>query len=110
MDAEAFPGDWVRIHNVLLKPEDRAGDLPPATKTVPLERWLNGFLVAPARLGDEVEVVTLAGRRVRGRLVEVWPCYRHGFGRPQATLQGIGPLLRSLLRQGRDGALPADRT
>ena len=97
MTTRASEGDWVRIHQLILPPEERAMDLPVATRKVPLECWLNGFLAAPAKVGDEVEILTPAGRRAKGTLAEISPCYRHGFGKPQPVLGHVGMRLRSSL-------------
>ena len=45
-------GEWVRIHKVILKAEQRTGKLPEDTKKVPLEMWTKGYLLADAQIGD----------------------------------------------------------
>ncbi|MCL6450433.1 MAG: 2-amino-4-ketopentanoate thiolase [Acetobacteraceae bacterium] len=97
--AQARPGDWVRIHLVVLEPGQRAPQLPEDTAALPLEARVNGFLQEAAALGQEVEILTLSGRRVRGRLVELNPSPAHGFGRVQPELLSIGPELRRLLEE-----------
>jgi hypothetical protein len=52
-------------------------------------------------LGEEVEIVTVTGRRLDGTLVDVNPSYAHGFGPPIAELQAIGGEVRALLRAPR---------
>ena len=52
----AKKNDWVRIHNIILTPEQRTGKLPEDTKKMPLEMW------------------------ERGTLVEVNPCYTLNYG------------------------------
>ena len=54
MDAKR--GDWVRIHNIVLKPEERSTNLPEDTQKVPLEMWTKGELQADAEIGDTVTV------------------------------------------------------
>lgn len=96
---EAVRGDWVQVYQVVLPAGERAPQVPPETQAVPLEMWVKGFLVADrASLGDEVDVETLAGRRLRGRLVAIDPAYDHGFGRPVPELLAVGPEVRALLR------------
>jgi hypothetical protein len=73
-------GEWVQIHNIILKPEERTAKIPEDTKKVPLERWVKGFLNSDAKMGDVVEVTTRVGRIVEGTLVEVNPTYDYGFG------------------------------
>jgi hypothetical protein len=60
---------------------------------------VKGFLVAAAAVGDDAEIVTRAGRRVRGTLTEVDPAYGHGFGPPLLELSTIGEEVRAMLRE-----------
>jgi hypothetical protein len=100
--AERVPrGTWVELHRVVLAPGERAPRLPEDTRRVPLELRVKGFLVAEAAVGAEAEVVTAAGRRLRGTLAGVNPPYEHGFGRPVPELQAVGAELRALLREAR---------
>jgi hypothetical protein len=95
-------GTWVEIHSVVLEPDQRASHIPEDTKRVPLEMRVKGFLVNPAHLGEEVEIVTPTARRLRGTLMEANPPYSHGFGSPIPELSMIGSEVRRLLRnQGR---------
>lgn len=73
-------GEWVQIHDIILKPEERTAKIPEDTKKVPLEIWVKGFLNADAKMGDVVEVTTRVGRTVKGTLVDVNPTYDYGFG------------------------------
>ena len=91
-------GTWVEIHSVVLPADQRASQIPADTKGMALEMRVKGFLVAEARLGDEVEIETVIGRRLRGTLAQVNPAYGHGFGAPIAELQKIGGEVRDLLR------------
>ncbi len=91
-------GDWVRIYNVVLEPEDRSPNLPEDTQKVPLEMWDKGFLLdESANIGDKVEVETYIGRKVGGKLVEVNPYYEHDFGKCVPELLYIGRQLRGYL-------------
>ncbi len=83
-------GDWVEIERVLLEPEDRSPHLPADTAAQPLRMWVKGFALAEATLGEEVEVETMSGRVVRGRLTDINPGYTHTFGRPAPELTSIG--------------------
>lgn len=81
MSAERISkGTWVRIHSVVLEPEERTGKLPEDTKNVPLEMWVKGFLKEEAAIGDTVTVETITGREETGVLEEAEPVYSHGFG------------------------------
>jgi len=102
MNDIAKPGDWARIHIVILEARERAPGIPPDTACHPYEGWINGWAVEEARVGEPVTVRTMAGRHVRGRLCEVHQGYRHGFGRPHPALLAVGPALRRLLDEGRE--------
>ncbi|HXQ21736.1 MAG TPA: 2-amino-4-oxopentanoate thiolase subunit OrtA [Candidatus Acidoferrales bacterium] len=90
-------GTWVEIHRIVLPVGERAAQVPEETKRVPLEMRVKGFLVAPAALGEEAEIVTRAGRRLWGTLTEVNPAYDHSFGPPVPELSTIGEEVRAIL-------------
>ncbi|MGE5486105.1 MAG: 2-amino-4-oxopentanoate thiolase subunit OrtA [Ignavibacteriales bacterium] len=100
----ARKGDWVQIYGVVLKPEERAPQVPEDTRKVPLEMRLKGFIQHDAHVGEEATIKTLTGRLVSGRLVAVNPAYEHDFGRPAPELAGVGLELRAMLQGGGDGA------
>jgi hypothetical protein len=103
MDQPVARGTWVELHRIVLEPGERASRLPEETRRVPLEMRVKGFLARDARLGEEAEVVTAAGRRLRGTLARVNPAYAHGFGPPVPELLTVGAELRAILG-GKDGA------
>ncbi len=86
----AYAGDYVQIHSVILRPGERAPQVPEDTQKVPLELRIKGFLDHDACLGDEVTITTVLGRKVAGRLVAVNPAYPHDFGRPVPELLHVG--------------------
>jgi hypothetical protein len=91
MRQDPVRGAWVEVERVVLRPEERAPQIPAETRAVPYVLRVSGFLDQEgARLGEEVGVLTLAGRRLRGRLVAVNPSYRHGFGDTVEALLRIG--------------------
>lgn len=92
-------GAWVEIHRIVLPADGRAPQVPQDTQQVPLEMRVKGFLAVPAVCGDEVEIVTPTGRRLRGTLIENNPAYTHGFGAPLPELALIGSEAREILRQ-----------
>jgi hypothetical protein len=92
-------GTWVEIHSIVLPAGERASQVPGDTQQVPLEKRVKGFLVEPASLGDEAEIVTKVGRRLRGTLIEVNPAYTHQFGAPIPELSVIGGEVRAMLRK-----------
>jgi len=91
-------GTWVEIHRIVLPAGERVPQVPDDTRQVPLEMRVKGFLVAPASPGEEADIVTPVGRRLRGVVMEINPAYTHGFGAPIAELSGIGREVRALLR------------
>ena len=88
-------GDWVEVERVLLEPADRSTNLPDDTAAQPLLVWVKGFALADAAVGDELEVETMTGRRVTGRLTQVNPGYFHTFGKPAPELTHVGRDLRA---------------
>jgi hypothetical protein len=94
-------GSWVEMYRVVLPAGQRAPQVPNDTRRVPLEMRVKGFLVVAAALGEEVEIDTVAGRRLRGTLVAVNPAYTHGFGAPIMALTGIAGEVRRLLEDQR---------
>lgn len=86
----AKKGDWVRIHSIILTPEQRSSAVPEDTKTVPLEQWTKGYLHADTILGGAAVVTTRTGRVVSGTLVDDSPHYSHSFGDFVPELQEAG--------------------
>lgn len=96
MDAKR--GDWVRIHNIVLKVGQRASNIPEDTQNVPLEMWDKGFLLEDgAKIGDNVKVETYIGRIIEGKLIEINPYYKHDFGKSVPELLYVGRQARSIL-------------
>lgn len=93
-------GEWVRIHSIVLTPEQRAPQVPDDTKKCPLELWVKGYLKADAEMGDEVEVTTVTGRNAKGTLIEVNPYYTHNFGKFVPELNKIDETVRGILFGG----------
>jgi len=93
-------GTWVQIHRNILKPEERAPQVPDDTKKVPLEMWVKGYLQADAEIGTEVEVITRTGRKETGTLVDANPYYKHDFGKFVPELLVINEQVREILFGG----------
>lgn len=99
----AKKGDWVRIYNVVLESSERAPQVPDDTKKVPLEMWDKGFLLdKEAEIGDEVEIETYIGRKIKGELLEIDPYYTHSYGKAVPELLYVGRQLRGILEGGED--------
>ena len=94
---EIKKGDWVKVYSVVLKPDERAPQVPDDTKKVPLEMWVKGYAMSDAKLGDTIEVKTMTGRIVKGEIVEVNPTYKHSYGEFVPELLEIGQDLRKIL-------------
>lgn len=90
-------GVWVQVYDVLLKPGERAPQVPGDTQAVPLEMRVKGFLEHDAALGDRATVRTTTGRLVEGTLIAINPAYPHDFGQPVLELIVAGAELRDLL-------------
>jgi len=91
----AKKGTWVEIDRVLLKPEERAPNLPEDTRKCPYVLRVSGFLQDDASVGDEVKIHSLIGHEHSGVLVTISPCYNHSFGAIVPELLTIGIQERS---------------
>ena len=101
----AKKNDWVQIHIDVLKPEERAANIPEDTRHLPLEMWVKGHLVnESAELGDTATVVTKTGREVTGTLCAVNPSFKHNFGDYVPELDQIDETVKSILFGGRANA------
>lgn len=90
----AKKGQWVRIHRVVLKANERTAKLPADTQKCDLEMWSKGTLLTDAELGAEVEVETAVGRIEHGILIEVEPYYTHSYGKYVPEIIEIDKILR----------------
>ena len=104
MAATIDKGTWVEIYRIVLPAGERAPQVPADTREVPLEMRVKGYLAAPAAPGEEAEIVTAAGRRLRGIISKSNPAYTHGFGAPIAELGAIGAEARAMLRERKQGS------
>lgn len=93
-------GEWVRIHKIILEPDERAPQVPEDTKKVPLEMWEKGYLIEDANIGDAVTIKTVAGREETGTLIEVNPYYTHDFGKFVPELLVISKQVRDIVFGG----------
>ena len=93
-------GDWVQIENVVLPAGQRATTVPEDTAKLPLIMRVNGFLQNDAEIGETVEILTLAERKLQGKLIEKEPAFTHNFGKPIKQLLEIGLETRAMLRKG----------
>lgn len=96
----AKKGDWVQIHQIVLKPEERAPQVPEDTKKVPLELWVKGYALIDAAVGELIEIETTTGRMVKGELVAVNPNYTHSFGEFVPELLKVDRQVKEILFGG----------
>ncbi|RLP11358.1 2-amino-4-oxopentanoate thiolase subunit OrtA [Propionibacterium australiense] len=89
-DDMAPAGAWVEIERTVLTPDERAAGLPAETAGTPLLEWVDGFLEAEARVGEEVTIRTIIGREHRGTLRRINPGYTHSFGDTVPEILTIG--------------------
>ena len=99
---DAKKGDWVQIHQILLKPGERAPQVPEDTKKVPLELWVKGIVQEDAKIGSMVEIITATGRKVKGELIAVNPGYAHDYGEFVPELLKVDMQLKEILFGGGD--------
>lgn len=99
---KAKKGDFVTVHNIVLEKEQRSSNLPEDTKCVPLQMWVKGFIKDDASVGELVEITTITGRCVQGKLEEVNPYYTHNYGKFVPELLQIGIQARDILFGGED--------
>ena len=93
-------GEWVRIHSVVLKAQERTAKLPADTQACDLEMWTKGFLQEDAEIGDVVTVMTAANRIEKGTLIEVNSAYTHSYGNFIPELVQIDKQLREIMFGG----------
>jgi hypothetical protein len=96
----AKKGDWVQIHQVVLKPGERAPQVPDDTKKVPLELWVKGIALHDAKVGSQIEIETTTGRRVKGELTAINPGYTHNYGEFVPELLKVDMQLKEVLFGG----------
>ncbi|HPH97380.1 MAG TPA: 2-amino-4-oxopentanoate thiolase subunit OrtA [Anaerolineaceae bacterium] len=88
--SKIIKGTWVEIEQIVLKPEERAANLPEETRKVPYVLRVSGFLVEDAEMDTEVHIKTIIGRELSGTLKVVNPSYTHSFGNTVPELLTIG--------------------
>lgn len=96
----AKKGDWVRIHKVILRADERTARLPEDTQACDLEMWTKGFLQEDAEIGEEVRIKTAVGREEKGTLIEVHPYYTHSYGKFVPEIIEIDRRLRDIMSGG----------
>ena len=62
----AKKGDWVQIEKVVLEAGHRAPQVPEDTQACDLKLWVKGLAQTEASAGEEIEIVTVTGRKDKG--------------------------------------------
>lgn len=97
----AKKGEWVRIHKVVLKAEERTAKIPEDTQKCDFEMWTKGTLLDDsAEIGDEVSIETITGRKEQGILLEEKPYYKHSYGKFVPELIEIDKQLKDIMFGG----------
>jgi hypothetical protein len=86
------------IEWVVLQPGKRAAPAPADTRAVPYLARARGLATHPV-LGEEAEISTPTGRRLRGTVLTTYPGYEHSFGRPSPAWVRMQTQIRSLARE-----------
>ncbi len=90
-------GSWVQIKKIILKPNERAENIPEATKKVPLLMWVKGYLQKDAFMHEMVEIKTITGRTEVGELIQENPSYLHTYGNYIPEIQEIDRICKETL-------------
>jgi 2-amino-4-ketopentanoate thiolase alpha subunit len=98
---DARKGDWVEISGVVLKPEERAPQVPDDTRKTPLILWVKGYAQHPANIGDAVEIETVTSRKIKGVLTAVEPPCTHSYGEYVPELAKVREQVKELLFGGK---------
>ena len=96
---QASKGQWVQIHDVVLKSSERAPQTPEDTRALPLEMWVKGYIVSDAELNSRCTVITPSGRSVEGVLVDIEPGYSHSYGEYVPELDTVRRQVREMLAE-----------
>lgn len=98
-------GSWVEVEKIVLEPWERSSAIPEETRSTPLKVWIRGNCLSDCNLGEDTEVETLAGRILKGMVVEEKPGYKHGFGEYVEEISFIGKQARAILFEEEGGSL-----
>ncbi len=92
-------GTYVEIEKVVLEPKDRSNNIPEETKKTPLKLWAKGYALKDCSLGEEIEIETMLGRRLKGCVTEENPSFTHGFGDFVPEIMYIGKQAKDILKE-----------
>lgn len=92
---------WVEIEWTVLEPQDRSQKIPDETRRTAYRARTRGYAPGNPEIGDEVEVTTVSGRRLRGQVLSLRPGYEHSFGRPEPAWLEMQRSIRDLVKESR---------
>ena len=98
---KARRGDWVEISSIVLEREERAPNLPPDTAAVPYTLWVRGFATSEAVVGEQISIVTAAGRAHSGTLEGINPEHHLSHGESVPELAQARFELKKTARESR---------
>lgn len=84
---------FVEVHSIVFDANERTAKIPDDTLKVPYEMFVKGYLVDKAEVGDDVEIITVTGRSVRGKLLKVNPTFKLDYGKYVPELSMIKRIL-----------------
>lgn len=90
-------GTWIEVEETVLESSDRAANIPEETRKTPLKVWIRGFCENDCEISQMVEVKTLTGRILKGRVMSEEPGYYHSFGNYVKEISYIGLQARQIL-------------
>ncbi len=93
----AKKGDWVQIENTVLKAGNRAPQVPEDTQKCDLKLWVKGIAQHEGNLGENMDIITVTGRKTSGTLVDINPRYIHDYGDFQPELLQVELQLKGIM-------------
>ena len=101
--ARRVKGDYVVVQRVVLTAEQRAPQVPADTAKVPLIAMFKAYLEDESAVpGDEVNVITMSGRKDRATLTARDPSAQHTYGRFVPELMQVHRQVRELVFGGEE--------
>ncbi|NLC40990.1 MAG: 2-amino-4-ketopentanoate thiolase [Clostridiaceae bacterium] len=99
--AERKKGDYVVVQRIVLTEGERAPQVPEDTAKVPLIALFKGYLEDESAVpGDEVNVITMSGRKDKAVLTARDPSAQHTYGRFVPELMQVHRQVRDLVFGG----------
>lgn len=94
---KAKKGEWVQVENIVISAGNRAPQVPEDTQKCDLRLWVKGIAQHDGVIGENMEVITVTGRKTTGNLVEINPRYIHDYGFFQPELLKVELQLKEIM-------------